>query len=286
MTEPADAGWRALHVVMDGQPRRVERLLLDVVEPWATRAEQAGTLGEWYLIRPPRDLHTGGAQVKLRFRRIDDAHLAELRDRIDAFLHPEPGVPSQESVIERPLRAEAARFGGPEGMAAAVQRFPEATRVAIATMRRAPAGPARVAAAAELLLASVWAMLGDEDHATAVAWLRAYAGAQAGPGAVPPADLDRARAEAEAFHRQDQDWRGTAEAVRKAVEGREGPVGPWYRLMAGTWNSLVDLHTVGRLTMPPSAVFTNLIQMAHNRLGLLPQDNAYTAWLLAVSPAG
>ncbi|MGQ0839080.1 thiopeptide-type bacteriocin biosynthesis protein [Actinokineospora sp.] len=270
--------WRTLSITVPCDPSLIERLLLTAADSWLADALDAGDVEDWIMIRPPCDAD-GTATVKLQLRGAGPARVAELRSRITAFLGDTTGDP----VVERAFRPEVDRFGGPHGMAVCMAHFVESTRIAVATIRATPSYADRLYAAAGLLLASVLAI--GTGWASEIQWLRRYADSQAGIAGASPADVSRARGAAQATYLRDAvDWRHHHDDVRAAVAGSLGDLGAWHRLQSETWSTLARLHAAGRLTMPPAVVYFTLVQITHNQLGLRPQDNAYLAWLVSMTP--
>ncbi|MEC3976883.1 thiopeptide-type bacteriocin biosynthesis protein [Amycolatopsis sp. H20-H5] len=259
----ADAGrWRTLEVTAPGGSDQVERLLT-ALRPWLT--------GTPILVRPPWSAALGKpAQVKVQLP--EHADLDGTRVCIETFLRDDEGG----TVVERAFKPMLERFGGPHGMAVSMAHFVAASRISLEIIEATPARAERLRAVSVLLLAS--ARASGAGVAAEIDWLRRYALAQQGLTGEPAPQVGRA-----AYV--------TASAAI-ARDGRDhvlatlgGDVDDWQEVQSGTWAALTRLRSAGRLSVEPEVVFATLVQMSHNRLGLLPEDNAYLAWLVALALA-
>jgi thiopeptide-type bacteriocin biosynthesis protein len=299
----ADVRWRALHVYVHDGAAQMEQLLTATIYPWVVAARDRGAVKSWFMVR----YWEGGPHLRVRLRDADDAAVADLRDQVTAFLREQPVADppldpvayyraaagpgatldqppwhADHSVVDYPYIPETTRYGGPHGMAVCEDEFAASSEIAVATIRAAPSRSKRLRAAADLLLASVWAT--GMSWPGTVEWLRGYACSWGTVTEAPPVDVASLRRAAEAAYlRDEQRWLSHRARVREAIGVPHTAVGTWYARQEATWARLTGLHRAGDLTIPPVAVFQSLVHMTHNRLGLRLDEEAYLAWLLSMT---
>ena len=274
--EDAAAHWRTLQVTIGGGARHVEQMLLRTVRPWLIRAQAAGMVADWSMLRPPWDpAGSAVAELRINLRCADRTQAADLRYQIEAANRGEPGV----MVVERAFSPAVERFGGPYGMAVCMTHLSQASKISAATIQATTPGAQRLHAASTLLLASARALRGNQRGQ--IDWLQGYARSQGAIGDGPRVDLGLAEAAAEsACLRGDDERLRRRDALREMIAG---PDADWYQTQCATWSALRDLRAAGLLRLPPEAIYSTFTQITHNQLGLLPRHNAYLAMLVAMA---
>ncbi|WP_078843437.1 SagB family peptide dehydrogenase [Streptomyces albus] len=262
--------WRSLHIALDKDEERAERLLLAVVAPWAAGRTAAGTLASWFPERTGAD----GGQLRVHVLSADDRSTADLAEAVHSAGEDVRG-PAPETA-EVPYEPDATPFGGAGGLALCAERFGDAARTAVETIRAAPSREKRLRAAAALLLAS--ALAAEPEPRRTVQWLRGHASALAGTVDVAGA---RSRAEEDHF-RNEAEWRRRHAATRDETTQPTTATGAWYRQQCELLVSLARLREAGGLDLAPGDVLRAFVRRLFGQLGLDARDEAYTAWLVSL----
>jgi hypothetical protein len=139
--EDAAAHWRTLQITIGGGARHVEQMLLRTVRPWLIRAQAAGMVADWSMLRPPWDpAGSAMAELRINLRCADRTQAADLRYQIEATHRGEPGV----MVVERAFSPAVERFGGPYGMAVCMTHLSQASKISAATIQATTPGAQRL----------------------------------------------------------------------------------------------------------------------------------------------
>lgn len=258
--------WRSLHLALDKDEERAERLLLAVVAPWAARRTAAGSLASWF----PERVGVDGGELRVHVLSTDGRGAADLADAMRAAGEDVPETAGQ------PYEPDATPFGGAAGLALCVEHFGPAARTAVEAMRATPSREKRLRAAAALLLAS--ALAAEPEPRKAVQWLRGHASALA--GTVDVADA-RSRAEEDHF-RNEAEWRRRHAVTREETTRPTTTTGAWYRRQCALLASLGRLREAGRLDVAPGEVLRAFARQLFGQLGLDAHDEAYAAWLVSM----
>jgi SagB-type dehydrogenase family enzyme len=273
--------------------RALEDLLIETVRPWADANPLSGEAGtDWYAT------FQHGEQPKLlvHLRGAEEKHAAELCERIESATA-QKAAPSATFRVAPAAgetdaaETDAARFGGPAGLAVAERLWLSARADVLATIREHRSRARRMRAAADLLTASALAAGGPWPGA--VQWLRGYTRSWAAEAGFPLADQVQARLAAEAgFVRNQADWLEQGRRVRAAAgtpnaiaEGApHGVIARWFAWQSAAAGRLAQFDAAGRLSRSARDVHQALVHaVVHEQLGLSAADEAYLAWLLSLA---
>jgi thiopeptide-type bacteriocin biosynthesis protein len=301
---PASHSWTSFHAFIH-DAEEVDRFLLEAVEPAVSAMLERDGASEWFFIR----YWAGGPHVRLRVRApkelaggVESAIGQWLGSRQPAASAVEPaeyyarfGTSSADGLrrygwhgdheVERaPYEPEVARYGGKDGLAISERFFQQSSEVALAVMRRTPERARRTSVALDLLHAFTIA-LGLDDLA-AVGWLRSYASSWSynAEGAAVDVPAVRHAAEREYLGKQEaysDRFTRFASALRQAGSDTTLPAF-WYSEVQRCVHHYQELHSAGRLTVPPNEIMKSQVHMFHNRMGVFISEECYLSWLASL----
>lgn len=310
MSEDFGTFWCALHVYYYEQ---ADGLLLDCLEPVTGRLRSSGEISGSFFLR----YWMGGPHVRwrcqIRTAAADevmtvlwdavDNHLQHHPSRLeidaDAFLlgarqlaEHEGERPSEELSPDNSLRwaeyrPEYEKYGGPLGIRIAEELFGASSSIALRALRGVREKPSRRLGVGYLMLLA-GARAAGLDGSSLLRFLARYCRFWS---RYVPDELSAGWAEGLARQR------GALVPVTEAVLGRcadgEGwqqPAGQWMSAVHGAWeqirrnrSAVLDGVTIAGAEAPTrhrsTALLLNHLHTHHNRLGLLPAQEAYVAFL-------
>lgn len=276
--------WSSIHVYLRWAPEHVDAFLCAAVAPLMAGLVETGHIEDWFFIRYAER----GPHLRIRLRPSVPATVAYVCERLGAQVseagHPEsPDLPARDdwyphgTVREAAYEPETDRYGGRAGLAVAEEVFCRSTQAALQVVARTAGRAARMAVAAELVLATAVAL--DLDALDTVRWLRRGAiawrwhrdiAALAPPAVQGPA-LHAAASQAGAVARR-------FAALREAAGNKA-----W---LSAQWTADVRAART-RLEADPDTsrerwlqVWSSQLHMLLNRLGLLPDEERSLGWFI------
>ncbi|NUT50997.1 MAG: hypothetical protein HOV94_27390 [Saccharothrix sp.] len=277
--------WTGLHVRLSWRVEHVDAFVADVLAPALAEHRAEGRISDWFFLRYWRT----GPHLRVRLRDAAD-HVDVIAEQVRALVaaaghpgaEPDPdrfhaalGVPGDTwlphgDVREVPYEPEVERYGGPDAMPVAEEVFCRGTDVAVAVLRAARTPQAKLSAAVELVMATVFGL--GLDRPAAASWLRTLAASwrrQHEPATAPTmtSHLAAHRLHADRAAQLSARWDRVATAPTGAV---------------AYWADQVRADL-------PLHVWGSQLHMLLNRLGIGPDEERTLCWLVAataLAPAG
>lgn len=285
--------WLSVHLAVAGTlwAEGGDRLLLDLVAPFARHATERGWVDRFFFLR----YTAGGAHVRFRLHGLPATLAREVRPRLAAAAETLPG-----GAAWIPYEPEVLRYGGRQAVAIAERVFDASSRLVLDLLADLPPGDrdARLGRALLAMLIGLHVFAGSRSEAARIS--RQYGEAYLRQQMPDAASRERLRGAFErGLERQASALAGMVERVWGLLDdGAELPpaVAAYRTCLAEARDRLVELHHQGRLVHRGghyrrwrdgvTSIFPSHLHMTNNRLGVTMGEECYLASLVTGVVAG
>ncbi len=290
---PTAHRWLSVHLPVAGTlwAEGGDRLLLDLVAPFARRALERAWIDRFFFLR----YTAGGAHVRFRLHGPAAALTGEVRPRLEEAAEALAGGASWV-----PYEPEMLRYGGRQAVAVAEEVFDASSRLVLELLADLPPGDrdARLGRALLAMLVGCHVFAGSRAEAARIS--RQYGEAYLRQQMPDAASREGLRGAFErGFERQAPALAGMVERVWGLLDDSADlpPAVAAYRAcLAAARDRLAELHRRGRLVHRGgpyrrwrdgvTSIFPSHLHMTNNRLGVTMGEECYLASLVAGALGG